>query len=65
MPEAAEPAQLMPNRELREYSLKLAGLAVDVLVDANIVAKANFHDAELATAVELYVRFSMGDLPPE
>jgi hypothetical protein len=64
MQKTDDPVKLMPDRELREYSLKLAAVAVDSLLDAGFVAKANSAGARLVAAVELYVRFSMRDMPP-
>jgi hypothetical protein len=61
----AEPSELMPNTQLREYSLKLAALAVDALIDAQIIAKSECENAIVRAATELYVRFSINDLPPK
>jgi hypothetical protein len=55
----------MPNDELREYSLKLAALAVDALVEEKLVAEPECSRAVTLAALELYVRFSMNDLPPD
>jgi hypothetical protein len=43
------------------YSRRLAGLVVDALVDANIVAKSDFDRAVEIAAGEIYVRRAMGD----
>lgn len=61
----AEQIELMPNTQLREYSLKLAGLAVDALIDAHIIAKSDCEVATIRAAFELYIRFSIKDLPPK
>jgi hypothetical protein len=60
-----EPSELMPNTQLRDYSLTLAGLAVDALIDAHLIAKSDCEMATIRAAVELYIRFSINDLPPK
>jgi len=60
-----DPPEPNPDARLRQYSLGLAALAVDSLVDAGLVEKANFGKAKDVAADELYVRFAMGDLPPQ
>jgi hypothetical protein len=44
-----------------EYSRRLAGLVVDALVTADIVAKADFDRASEIAAEEILVRRAMGD----
>jgi hypothetical protein len=61
----AESSELMPDAQLREYCLILAALAIDALIDAHIIAKSDSEKAIVLTATELYVRFSINDLPPK
>jgi hypothetical protein len=51
-------------KELQSYSEKLAALAVDALLDANIVARSDFEEATQIAATEIYVRFFANDWPP-
>ncbi|MDB5336693.1 MAG: hypothetical protein JWN70_2312 [Planctomycetaceae bacterium] len=48
----------------REWCAKIAGLGVDVLVDAGLLAKDEFEPASRIVAEELFVRLCLHDYPP-
>jgi hypothetical protein len=47
----------------KPWSLRVAALAVDALVDARIVARADFELALKTVAGEIQVRLALGDKP--
>lgn len=47
----------------KEWSDRLAGLAVDALLRANIVRKQDFERAIQVVAEEIAVRLALGDYP--
>ncbi len=47
----------------KEWSDSVAELAVDALVDAQLVPKDKFDDASSIVAEEIFVRLILGDLP--
>jgi hypothetical protein len=48
----------------RDWCEKVAGLGVDALVDAGLVARADIARAEAIVAEELFVRLCLHDYPP-
>ena len=49
---------------VESWSEAVAGLAVDALVDAELIAKENFDRAVAIVAEEILVRLVVGDYPP-
>jgi hypothetical protein len=47
----------------KDWSRRVAILAIDVLMDAKIVAKADFDRATAIAAEEIYVRLALRDRP--
>jgi len=47
----------------REWSKKVAALAVDALIDAELVKRAQFDEALELVAYEIEIRLCMGDKP--
>ncbi len=45
------------------WSERIAGLAVDALVDADIVSKHEFDAAIDIVTMEIYIRLGLGDTP--
>jgi hypothetical protein len=48
----------------KEWSVSVAGLAVDALLDHGLIKKADFERAAEIAAEEIHIRLTMGDYPP-
>jgi len=52
------------EKSMEDWSVRIAALAVDGLLTANIISRENFEKAVEIVEEEIRVRLSLGDVPP-